>query len=148
MARHGPRACNSSNDPLHGTSGQHDARLQPDGTVTIHDNGTNGAGPSRQPRVVRYAIDTVNRTATLVEQLRDSAVTFSQCCGTARRLPGGNWVMGWGGTPLITENRPDGTEVFRLTGTFVYRGVPILPGEFTAEQFRNGMDAEYQTAGG
>jgi hypothetical protein len=81
-----------------------------------------------------------------VEQLQDSAVTSSSCCGSARRLPSGNWVMGWGSTPLITENRPDGTEVFRLTGTFVYRGIPILPGEFTASQFRDGMDVQYQTA--
>lgn len=130
------------NDPLNGTSGQHDARLLPDGTISIHDN---GSGPMRQPRVIRYAIDMTNKTATLVEELRDSAVTSSFCCGSARRLPGGDWVVGWGGTPLITENRPDGSEVFRLSGTFVYRGVPILPGEFTADQFRAGMDAQYQS---
>jgi Arylsulfotransferase (ASST) len=129
-------------DALNGTSGQHDARLLSDGTVSIHDN---GSGPARQPRIVRYAIDTGARTATLVQDLRDNAVTSSFCCGSARRLPGGNWVVGWGGTPLITENRPDGSEVFRLTGTFVYRGVPILPGEFTPDQFRAGMDAQYQS---
>jgi hypothetical protein len=140
-----PESLQLVDDPLNGTSGQHDARLLSDGTVTIHDNGTNGPGPSRQPRVVRYAIDTVNRTATRVEQVQDGGVTSSQCCGSARRLPSGNWVMGWGGTPLITENRPDGTEVFRLTGTFVYRGVPILPGDFTASQFRDGMDVQSQT---
>jgi hypothetical protein len=129
-------------DALNGTSGQHDARLLSDGTVSIHDNGT---GPLRQPRVIRYAIDATDKTATLVQEVRDSAVTSSTCCGSARRLPGGDWVVGWGSTPLITENRPDGSEVFRLTGTFVYRGVPILPGEFTADEFRAGMDVQYQS---
>jgi Arylsulfotransferase (ASST) len=131
-------------DALNGTSGQHDARLLPDGTVTIHDN---GSGPQRQPRVIRYAIDSVNKTATLVQDVRDSAVTTSVCCGSARLLPGGDWVVGWGGGPMITENRPDGTEVFRLTGagTFVYRAIPILPGQFARDQFRAGMDAQYQS---
>jgi hypothetical protein len=138
-----PESLQLVGDPLNGVDGQHDARLLPDGTVTMHDNGTNGNGPPRQPRVVRYSIDTVNRTATLVEQMHDDAVTFSQCCGSARKLPGGDWVVGWGSTPLITENRPDGSEVFRLTGTFVYRAIPLLPGQFTASEFRDGMDAQY-----
>jgi Arylsulfotransferase (ASST) len=131
------------NDPLGGISGQHDARLHGDGTVTIYDNGTNGSGPSRQPRVVRYQIDTNAHTATLTEQLQDAGIASSGCCGSARALPSGNWVVGWGGTPEITENAPDGSRVFHLQGTRVYRGIPLVPGDFTAADFRAGMDAQY-----
>jgi hypothetical protein len=51
------------------------------------------------------------------------------------------------------EYAPDGTRLFRISGTFVYRGTPILPGSFTAQQFRDGMDTQFaagvtaQTAG-
>ena len=51
--------------------------------------------------------------------------------------------MGWGGTPQIAEYAPDGTRLFRISGTFVYRGTPLLPGQFTAQQFRDGMDAQF-----
>jgi hypothetical protein len=130
-------------DPLNGISGQHDARLLDDGTVTIFDNGTNGLGPGRQPRSVRYSLDTGAMTATLVEEVKDSGLGASGCCGSTRRLPGGNWVTGWGGTNQISEYGPDDTRIFRLLGTFVYRGIPLLPGEFTPDQFRAGMDAQY-----
>jgi len=131
------------NDPLNGIDSQHDARLLPDGSVTLFDNGTNGQGPSRQPRNVRYVIDTQAKTATFAGALTDSEVGSSGCCGSTRLLPGGNIVTGWGGTPQIAEYAPDGTRLFRISGTFVYRGTPLLPGQFTAQQFRDGMDAQF-----
>jgi hypothetical protein len=79
----------------------------------------------------------------LLEDVRDAGVASSSCCGSARRLPSGNWVNDWGGTPQFTENEPDGTRVFGLSGTFVYRALPVLPGQFTVEQLRAGMDAQY-----
>jgi arylsulfotransferase ASST len=131
------------NDPSGGPSGQHDTRLLPDGTVTMFDNGTLGLGPGREPRAVRYVIDTQAKTATFAGQLTDPEVSRSGCCGSARLLPGGDVVTGWGGTPQIAEYAPDGTRLFRISGTFVYRGTPILPGDFTAQQFRDGMDAQF-----
>jgi hypothetical protein len=102
-------------------------------------------GPTARPKssAPRCALCHRHRakTATLVEAVRDSSIPSSGCCGSARKLPGGNWVAGWGGTSQITENGPDGTQVFRLTGTFVYRGIPLLPGQFAASEFRAGMDA-------
>jgi hypothetical protein len=123
-------------------SGQHDARLLPDGTVTLYDNGSR-ATPARSPRAVRYRLDLTARTATHVEQVTDPGSPFSGCCGSARKLPGGNWVVGFGGTPWFTEQRPDGSRVIRFSGTFVYRAVPILPGRIAPSAFRAGMDAQY-----
>src|SRR5207248_3062382 len=128
---------------LGGTSGQHDARLLPDGSVSLFDNGTHGLGPRRPPRALRCVIDTQAKTATFAGALDDSEVGSSGCCGCARLLPGGDIVMGWGGTPQIDEYAPDGTRLFRISGTFVYRGTPLLPGQFTAQQFRDGMDAQF-----
>src|SRR5262249_57984904 len=102
--------------PAGGTGGQQAARLLPAGSVMIHDNGTLGLGPGRQPRAVRYVIDTQANTATVVSQLTDSEVTSSGCCGSARLLPGGDIVTGWGGTPQISEYAADGARLFRISG--------------------------------
>jgi hypothetical protein len=120
--------------------GQHDARILPDGTLTLHDNGTLR---NRAPRAVRYTIDTGARTATLLEQVQDAGIAASGCCGSARRLTGGNWVMGWGMNSISTENTPDGTRVFDLTfdgGVGTYRTVPVEPGVLSRTDLRGGMD--------
>jgi hypothetical protein len=136
----------TQNDPLGGPSGQHDARLLPDGTVTLFDNGTLGLGPSRAPRATRWFVDAAGKTATLIQSIDDAEVTSSGCCGSVRVLPGGDVVTGWGGTPQIAEYAPDGTRLFRISGTFVYRGTPILSGQFTVQQFRDGMDAQFASS--
>jgi hypothetical protein len=130
-------------DEYNGPSGQHDARL--DGNVlSLFDNGTNGIGPARHDRSTSYALDLARRTATLVRDTRDEVSPSAFCCGSSRVLPGGNVVTGWGGSSKITENAPDGTRVFELdAGSFVYRALPLIPGRFSIEQLRAGMDAQY-----
>jgi Arylsulfotransferase (ASST) len=124
-------------------AGQHDPRILPDGTLTVHDNGTHR---KRAPRAVRYRIDPAARTATLVEDVRDSEAPGSICCGSARRLSGGDWVAGWGGVPNFAELTPAGQPVFRITfsGTqFSYRTVPLEPGALSRDDLRTGMDAQF-----
>jgi hypothetical protein len=122
-------------------AGQHDARLLPDGSVTLHDNGTNRG---RVPRAVRYKINNSSRTATLLENVTDAAVTSSGCCGSARRLPSGNWVASWGQSPTFAELTPAGDPVFRVTfttGTFSYRAQPLFTSDVKASALRSAMDA-------
>lgn len=121
-------------------SGQHDARLLTDGTVTLFDNGSK---TSRAPRSVGYFVDVESGTATLVEQVTDPISASSQCCGSTRILPRGHFVTGWGGNPWITENQPDGRRVFRLKAGFVYRGIPIPFGRYSPSALRAGMDAQF-----
>jgi hypothetical protein len=122
-------------------SGQHDVRLLADRTVTVHDNGT---AANRSPFAMRYVIDETARTARVVEAVQDPRATFSDCCGSARRLPGGNWVVQWGFNPYMTELDPLGNPVvtisYQMGATFSYRAVPILPGVVSADQWRQGMD--------
>lgn len=120
--------------------GQHDARRLDDGTVTLHDNGT---ARNRPAAALRYRIDTLTRTATLLEQVTDPDPGFSFCCGNARKLPGGNWVAAWGASPFISELTPTGEKAFRLKfeqGSFPYRAVAVPPGELAREDLRTGMD--------
>lgn len=119
--------------------GQHDARVLPDGTVTVYDN---GAERDRPPRVVRYRIDRRKRTATLIEELEDPAVPRSNWGGGTRRLAGGNWVTAWGGTRTVSELTPGGALVFRLAfnGPSNYRVDPVGAGTLPARALRAAMD--------
>jgi hypothetical protein len=94
---------------------------------------------------MRYAIDEVARTAQVIEAIQDPRATYSLCCGSARRLPGGNWVVQWGDVPYMTELDPLGNPVlttsYNLGTAFSYRAEPILPGLVTADQLHKGMDA-------
>jgi hypothetical protein len=130
--------------------GQHDARVVSDGSVTVHDNGFHPT-EQRPARAVRYAIDTSARTATLIEQKNDpGTVPTPLCCGSARKLPGGDWLISWGSTGVITELSPSGGRVFSLTfddGLFSYRARPVLSGRLSRTALRNGMDAQFPGVG-
>ena len=117
---------------------QHDARVRPDGTVTVFDNRTGGHG---RPRAVRYQIDEAAGTATFIEERVDPRVSISKCCGSARVLGDGSWLVGWGG-PDVTEFTPDGDIAFRLRfpGTFTYRAIPAPRSAVSIEELRSAMD--------
>jgi hypothetical protein len=129
--------------PVSTFGAQHDVRVLSDGSITVFDNGT---GYSRRPRAVRYAIDPTARTATLLESITNPGVWYSSCCGSARRLPGGDWVIGWGGNRTVTEQTSTGATVFQLRflqPLFSYRANPVLPGQVSAAALRAGMDAQF-----
>jgi hypothetical protein len=135
-----PRSLRFLDDPVGKLGAQHDVRVLPDGTITLHDNGT---AQGRPPRVVRYRIDPGAGTATLREQIFDPFAQDSPCCGSARKLPGGHWVISWGGIHLVTEVTPAGRHVFALhfDGLMSYRAFPVLPGRLARSALRAGMDA-------
>ena len=129
-------------DPSLVISGQHDARLLPDGTMTLHDNRTLSA---RKPRAMQFAIDESAGTATVLEQLTDPAAAYSTCCGSARKLPGGDWVASWGSSGIVTELTPAGRRVYALrfggrNGADSYRAFPVMPGRLSIGALRRGMN--------
>jgi hypothetical protein len=130
-------------DPL---GGQHDARTLADGTLTVHDNGTNKGRP---PRAVRYEIDETAGTATLLESVSDPDAPAAGCCGSARRSASGSWVASWGGLGNtehpVSEFKADGTQTFKLLfpGEFSYRANPVPFGELGRADLRDGMDAQH-----
>jgi arylsulfotransferase ASST len=142
-----PASLKVENDPLgkRPLGGNHDARLHVDHTVTVYDNGASGGpSPRRRPRVVRYRIDTSKMTARLVESHDEGAIPVSGWGGSARKLPGGNWVAYWGGSNLMTERTAKGKPVLELEldgDRYSYRAFPIPRGRLTAQQLRQGMDA-------
>ena len=88
------------------TAMQHDAVLQPDGTLTIFDD---GAGPPRvhaQSRAIRVAIDTATRTATLTGEYFHRPALSADFEGSAQALAGGEMFVGWGQQPYFSEFNP------------------------------------------
>jgi hypothetical protein len=82
---------------------QHDSRLQPDGTITLFDDGSNPR-LHYQSRGVRLAIDEAHHTARVVQVYphpENPVVSDSQ--GNMQTLPSGNVVIGWGSVPSVTE---------------------------------------------
>jgi hypothetical protein len=121
--------------------GQHDARILPDGTLTVHDNAT---GLGFALRAVRYRIDERLRTARLIESVSDPQIPFSFCCGSARRLDDGSWLASWGGWQIVAGYAPGGARTFTLDfgAVFSYRANPV-PRSISIQSLRAGMDAQH-----
>ncbi len=129
--------------------GQHDARVLPDGTVTVFDNRSSpSSAGDLTPEAVRFRIDPKKRTATLLESISDPNVSGSSCCGSARRLPNGDWLIDWGGGKAtgIGGYQRDGDRTFflKFDSGFSYRAVPVPDGVVSAQDLRHGMVAMYR----
>jgi len=127
--------------------GQHYARFYDAGDgntyVTLHDNGT---AQGRAPRGVEYKIE--GGTAQFVQQVTDSSDPGlrSPCCGSVTLLSGGDWVVSWGGNPLLEELTAQGARVLVVQfglGIYSYRAQPILPGQLSIGALRQAMDTLY-----
>lgn len=127
-------------DPAHKLlGGQHDVRIAADGSLSIYDNGKDRP---RRPRVVFYRLDPKRGEARYLGQLNDSAVKASHCCGSARELPGGGWLVSWGDNPLVTAFNRDRQIAFRLElAASTFRAVPVPPGAATLAQLDQGLEA-------
>jgi hypothetical protein len=143
-----PRSLTVLGDPNSYTfGGQHDARVHADGTLSAFDNRT--FLPNKQPRAVQFSIDQQAGTATLVRSITDPEIPTSYCCGSARRLPSGEWLIDWGQETIghgangaIGGYTADGARTFllRFDSTYSYRAQPVPAGAVSVMQLRKGMD--------
>ena len=110
---------------------QHDARRQPDGSITLFDD---NAAPNRSRGLV-LAVDEVAMTARVrAAFLHPGSVTASSQ-GSMQVLPNGNALVGWGSEPFVTEfgaagdvrfdaSLPPGGSSYRSL-RFAWQGRPI-----------------------
>jgi hypothetical protein len=108
---------------------QHDARRQPDGTITIFDN---GAAPPvhKLTRILVIRLDEQHKRATLVRSYRHPKRLLSPFEGNAQFLPDGHVFVGWGGWPYVSELSKNGGVLFDA-----YFGHGKPPGE-DADSYR------------
>jgi len=94
---------------------QHDARWQAGGLVSLFDNGSSPA-VEKQSRGLLLDPSTSTHTVTLVKQFTNpSATLLASSQGDLLNLPGGNWLMGYGGLPNFTEYNSSGQVLFDAT---------------------------------
>jgi hypothetical protein len=89
---------------------QHDARRQPDGTLTIFDNGATPA-VEKLSRGLILDVDEQTMTATLLRQYTHPKI-LSGSQGNMQLLPSGNVFIGWGEVPRVSEFERSGQLVF------------------------------------
>lgn len=119
--------------------GQHDARIDRRGRLTVFDNGKDRP---RRPRVVFYRLDLERGRALYRGQLNDPEVKRSHCCGSARELNGGGWLVSWGDNPLVTGFDGAGRVAFRLhLPASTFRAVPAPAGATSVARLQRGMAA-------
>ncbi|HMI80244.1 MAG TPA: arylsulfotransferase family protein [Solirubrobacterales bacterium] len=126
--------------------GQHDARIAADGILSVYDNGKDRP---RRPRVAFYRLEPERGRARYLAQLNDPAVRSSHCCGSARQLEDGGWLVSWGDNPLVTAFQADGGIAFRLRlPVSTYRTVPVPLDAVTPAQLDRGLEAMERSLAG
>lgn len=103
---------------------QHNATWLPSGDIGLFDNeGVPAVKPPSRGEVIH--IDAAARTATLVGQyVRTAGPLASGSQGDLQSLPGGGWLVGWGGLPNLTEFNAQGEAIYDAqypTGEQSYR---------------------------
>ena len=96
---------------------QHDARRQPDGTITIFDNGStvfhNGIPEAiEESRAIVLELDEEEMRATLVREYTHPEKQFAHAAGNMQVLPNGNVFIGWGRALVFSEFSKAGDLLF------------------------------------
>ena len=94
---------------------QHDAQWLPGGQVSVFDN---GSSPPHETQSRGLVLDPnpKTHTVTLVKAFTNpSATLLASSQGDLLSLPGGNWLMGYGGLPNFTEYDNAGRVLFDAT---------------------------------
>lgn len=82
---------------------QHDAEWQPDGLISVFDNGSTPP-MEKQSRGLLLEANTSSHTVTLRKQFTNPSRTLLAAAqGNTLALPGGDWLMGYGNLPDFTE---------------------------------------------
>jgi hypothetical protein len=82
---------------------QHDAELQPGARISVFDNGSDPP-EERESRGLLLQVDPAHRTVSLIKQfVNPTKALLSESQGNALALAGGNWLLGYGRLPNLTE---------------------------------------------
>ena len=104
---------------------QHDARRQPDGTLTLYDNVADEEDAGGASRALVLDLDDERMRATAVRSYEHPTGLLATTQGNAQFLPDGHVFVGWGAQPYFTEFDRDGRVLldgrFGVDGTDSYR---------------------------
>jgi len=124
-------------DARNGFYRQHDARLLPDGTVSLFDDETGMPGPAR---ALVLSLDLTSRTASVVWQF--AGKENAQGVGSFRILADGSRIVGWGiglgSNPTFTEVDANGSTLrdVTLAGDYSFRAIKVPLSGLNLDQMR------------
>lgn len=95
---------------------QHDARVQPNGELSLFDNAAESADIGVPSRGMVLDLDTDEMTATLLREYIHPTEIVSVSQGNMQTLPNGNVFIGWGSAPVFSEFDSNG--LLRFNGRF------------------------------
>lgn len=101
--------------PGAGTAFQHDAQELPNGLFSIFDNGgvaSNGRMVHSQSRAIVVSLDPKARTLELVAQYLHDKPLKSGSQGNVQLLENGDFFVGWGQVPYVSEYSSSGKVLF------------------------------------
>jgi hypothetical protein len=93
---------------------QHDARLQPDGTITLFDDGAGVYVSELQSRALRLRLNYKKHRASLVRSFTHNPPVLAYSQGNAQVLSDGNTFVGYGSKPFATEFSETGRQLFTI----------------------------------
>jgi hypothetical protein len=96
------------------TAWQHDARMLPDGSISIFDDEASPANAS-QSRGVVLNVNVAARTVSLAHQYQHPGPLLSGSQGNMQVLGNGHAFVGWGALPNLSEFDASGHVVFDAT---------------------------------
>ena len=111
MWRLGGKASDFRLGPGAAFSWQHDARRQPDGSLSLFDD---GAAPGTSRGLI-LALDEASMSADLLREYHHAPPIRSTSEGNLQILPDGHVLIGWGSTSAYTEFTRDGQVVMDAT---------------------------------
>ncbi|MDQ4041640.1 MAG: arylsulfotransferase family protein, partial [Actinomycetota bacterium] len=117
---------------------QHDARFQPDGTISLLDNAARRGRflVRRNSTAFVFRLDEARRTLSVVRKYVHPDRLLARSQANFQILPNRNAFVGWGEAPAVSEFSPGGRLLFDLR-------LPPAAGSYRAYRFRwTGRPAE------
>ncbi len=107
--RLGGKDSSFAESPQARTAWQHDPRLLPDGAISIFDN---GSSPTVHPESRGIVVTLTGGSAALVSELVHGPALVAESQGNMQLLPNGDWFLGWGQEPYLSEYGASGQLLF------------------------------------
>ena len=93
---------------------QHDAVIQPDGTMTVFDDADGFHPAESQSRALRLSINYTAHTTSLVRSYTNTPPLLSANEGSMQVFSDGSTLVAWGSQPYISEFSTAGQQVFSM----------------------------------
>jgi hypothetical protein len=143
--------------PGTGTAWQHDPRELANGSISIFDNGASPAVHG-QSRGIVLRLDPRHKTVTLLRRIIHMPPLIAESQGNLQSLANGDWFMGWGQVPYLSEFSAAGQLLFDAhlpahdqsyrAFRFAWTGIPAHRPAFVVQPAPNGGGTVYASWNG